>query len=209
VTAKKGYPKISVDGFKIGTNGQGLDSVLQSSAQSTSSCAALTSLEALANSVYALLVHNSEIAELDKAVIEIQLLSGCRIGSVLMITGSDVSSIGQVRIPPEKGGKSVIVTPVLTRSFWQRFRSVPMSIGQERNRFYYYRLYRKYGVYALVEGNTNFSVTHSLRHASIASTESLNLTSRERANYAGQSSVTSQNSYLPGQRKQRKATSRD
>jgi hypothetical protein len=140
---------------------------------------------------------------------EIQLLSGCRIGSVLLISSKDVSPIGQVRIPPEKGGKAVIVAPFLTRQFWQFFRTSNLSIGQERNRFYFYRLYKKYGIYSLVEGNQNNSVTHLLRHVAIASTENLSLTKRERANYAGQSNEQSQQSYLPKERVKRRATKRD
>jgi hypothetical protein len=139
---------------------------------------------------------------LDKAVIEIQLISGCRIGSVLLINNTDINTTGQISIPAEKGGLAVLCTPCLYPQVWQAIRLKKIVLSQVRDRFYYYHLYKKYGIMLQLANNINSSVTHALRHAYIANSVGLNLTERERANAAGQQSTKSQESYIPTKRKQ-------
>jgi len=177
-----------------------IEAVPGSPAQSTTLCATRIDLEASVRNVYSLLKNNSDISMTDKAVIELQLISGARIGSVLQIKATDVSEIGQVRIPAEKGGLSVIVTPIMFAEFWKKVKKSGIQISQFRDRFYFYRLYKKHGICITIEGNQNQSVTHLLRHANIAATEGFHINVRERANYAGQKSTKSQESYLPGTR---------
>lgn len=206
---KAARTKITNNDVLTGTNKVDVNAVLSSITQSTIQCEPGSELAKAVKAIYTLLLRNTEVSRTDKAVIELQLISGCRIGSVLQITPKDVSEFGQVRIPPEKGGQSVIVTPQLYRDVWLGIRKQGLILSQFRDRFYFYRLYKKYGIYATIEGNTNSSVTHVMRHAAISGTESFDINERERANYAGQKSTKSQESYLPGKRKGSKNVKRD
>ena len=205
----KAVSKITQNDVLSGTIKQGIDAVLSPSAQYAIQCEPGSELAKAVKAIYTLLLRNTEVSRTDKAVIELQLISGCRIGSVLRITPNDVSEFGQVRIPPEKGCQSVIVTPQLYRDVWLGIRKQGLILSQYRDRFYFYRLYKKYGIYATIEGNTNSSVTHVMRHAAISGTEGFDINERERANYAGQKSTKSQESYLPGKRKGSKTVKRN
>lgn len=204
-STKKHVPTVT----DLGKFKSGVDDVLASSAQFSALCQASSGTGAAVNAVYTLLERNESISRTDKAVIELQLISGCRIGSVLQITPDDISEDGMIRIPPEKGGVAVIARPFVYRSVWLAIKRTGMHISTFRDRFYFYRLYKKHGIYAHIEGNDKLSVTHVLRHAALAGTEQLNITDRERANYAGQKSEKSQNAYLPGRKKRSTTTKRN
>ena len=177
--------------------------VSEPSAQSATLCDTNNALVCQLNSLYTLIGEDSKLSIVDKAIIEIQILSGCRIGSALKISHNDISQLCQIRIPAEKGGLSVVITPYVTKSFWLDVKYSKITISQFRNRFYMYRLYKRLGIFTIVEGNINKSVTHFFRHIVLDNTQSLNLTERERANYAGQKSIESQKYYLSKFRQKR------
>jgi site-specific recombinase XerC len=171
-----------------------------SSAQSVKLCAGVSPVATGISVVYDLLRFNNDLTRCDKAVLEIMLISGCRIGSVLFINSNSISPNGLVLVKAEKGGRDIIVSPVLYREFWLSKRLCNWSLSSERNRFYYYRLFKKYGVYSVVCGNFKASVTHLLRHELINDSDSISFDSRTIANYAGHNSLKSQESYVTKKR---------
>lgn len=176
------------------------EAALSPSAQYATLCSSSKMPQELLSNVYSLLYNNNDICLCDKAVIECQMLSGARISQVLHIKSCDITPAGVIKITGSKGSNSIVYTPVLYRQYWLDVRRLGVVISQFRDRYYYYRLYRKYGIYSLVVGNSNTSVTHSLRHALLSETEQLDITSVERANKVGHKSLKSQDSYLPSKR---------
>jgi len=111
---------------------------------------------------------NSLVGEYEKAVIELQFLYGLRISEVLNIHYSDILPNGSIRIKGLKNSNNRIVFPIQMRSFWFRFLMSESIPPRSYNRFYFYRLYKKLGLYQLSSSNQNASVTHMLRYTYIA-----------------------------------------
>lgn len=172
------------------------ESVLSPSAQYGTLCVGVSDSGTLLTNVYSLLYNNQELSLCDKAVIECQMLSGARISQVLQIKPTDITDNAVIRIPSSKGSNAIVYTPVIYRQYWLDVKRLKSVIAQYRDRFYYYRLYRKYGIYSLIIGNVNTSVTHSLRHALMQETEKLDITPVERAAKIGHKSIKSQDNYL-------------
>jgi len=198
--AKKQSDGLSAFNEKNVKNKARIKSVSDSSAQSATLYTGQENKDTLLTNVYALLMNNRELTLCDKAIIECQLLTGARISQVLSVTHSDITDNLNVRLCGSKGSYSLVYTPVMYRAFWEYLKNSKQSLSSLRDRFFMYRLYRKYGIYTLVVGNINTSVTHSLRHALLSDTEKLQLTERERANKVGHKSTKSQEYYLTSKR---------
>lgn len=108
----------------------------------------------------------------NRAVLELQMLYGLRISEVLSISSGQVNSLGYISIKGKKGSKNRIVRSSLFVPFWVDVVRNGYIIGMERSRFYYYHLYRRYGLCVSLPGSGVNAVTHSLRHIVIQSMKS-------------------------------------
>lgn len=110
------------------------------------------------------ILERKDISEVDKAVIELLYLFGLRISEVLRILPSDIMPTGSILIKTSKHGEKKIVTPVMMSAFWRLRSLAECPINETRSRWYYYRLFKKLGLYASYGKNKNNAVTHFFRH---------------------------------------------
>lgn len=112
---------------------------------------------------------NNELGHYEKAIIELQFLFGLRISEVLNINYSAVSADGSIRIRGLKGSSDRQVYPVVYRNYWLTTKHNRTIFPSSYNRWYFYRLYRKKGIYHMFQNNGNQSVTHLARYSYIIS----------------------------------------
>lgn len=106
----------------------------------------------------------SGLSSVDKAVLELQFLYGLRISEVLNIKPTDIGSNGNIQIKGLKGSENRVVYAVRFRNFWEQMRVNNFQLPNSYNRFYFYRLYKKKGIYQAFGKNRKSSTTHYLRY---------------------------------------------
>lgn len=99
------------------------------------------------------------------AYISLHAQSGCRISDLLAIDFSCISPQLNISILQGKGSQALVVQPYVYREFWAQVRDLQTQPMRYYNRFYFYRLYRKYGIVFSKGGNKNSFVTHAFRKA--------------------------------------------
>lgn len=110
------------------------------------------------------LKEHSELKHVEKAVIELMFLYGLRISEVLQINQSDISKGGNIRIKALKGSSFRIVQSLMFKEFWISESRPLLPLSSVYSRYYFYRLFRKYGLYSTFGVNQKASVTHYFRH---------------------------------------------
>jgi len=111
------------------------------------------------------LLHNDVVPEPVKAVAALMFEHGLRITEVLRIEKGDISASGHIRIKGLKGSNSRVVLSNIRRKFWITSPDYMFPIGNTYSRFYFYRWFKKMGVYKIFGDNKKYSVTHLFRHA--------------------------------------------
>lgn len=160
---------LNFDKKAVHTDKKSVKSVKKVSAQNIELCE-LRDLTVLGQTIRRMLdPANTQIAAYEKAVIELQFLYGLRIAEVLAITYADVTVLGHIKVKGLKGSGDRIVYPVSFREFWQKVRMSKLTFSKGYNRWYFYRLYKKFGVYEILGNNKKMSVTHVLRYNYILS----------------------------------------
>lgn len=89
--------------------------------------------------------------------------SGCRISDLLAVDFRSISRSLNISIIQGKGSSALIIQPYMFREFWKSVylnKLTPMAIY---NRFFFYRLYRKFGIVYNKENKQNSFVTHAFR----------------------------------------------
>ena len=99
-----------------------------------------------------------------KAVAWLLFEHGLRITEVLNIQKCDISRQGRIRIKGLKGSNDRIVTPIMFAQFWQSLPDFMLPLGSVYSRFYFYRWFKRIGIYDVFGNNKRFSVTHMFRH---------------------------------------------
>lgn len=166
------------------------------SAQYETLCTLDKSLNALHIKILNILDSDSSLCLLDKALIECMYLTGCRVSQALNIKSKDISKHGIVKISGSKNGNSFIFQSARFRAFWIGIKNDNLVISLERNRFYIYRLFKKYGICYLPEHNSNYAITHAPRHLLLNETKNLELSKLERASIVGHKNENSQDYYI-------------
>jgi len=138
----------------------------------------------------------SDLTSFDRAVLELQFLYGLRISEVLNITPSDISPQGLIKIRGLKGSESRIIYAVMFKAFWQLMRVNNWMIPKSYNRFYFYRLYKKKGIYEVFGNNSKKSVTHFLRYNYLLSLLQQNMKIEEIQLILGHKSIRSTIHYV-------------
>jgi len=142
----------------------GIKSVSSPSAQSSRPCAQGSPDAMSGFDVEAFLSNASFLSVIEKAVIELMAVNGLRISEVLNINQSDISKSGNIRIRSLKGSSFRVVQSMLFKEFWLSGAAGLLPLSSVYSRFYFYRLFRKYGLYATFGTNNHSSVTHYFRH---------------------------------------------
>ena len=99
-----------------------------------------------------------------KAYILLLFTSGLRISELCNIHSSDIDSQLNIKIKGLKGSNDRIVAPIYLRGSFNVFRSSSSKIGDIFNRFYFYKLFKKIGLYTTYSSSVNRSVTHYPRY---------------------------------------------
>lgn len=98
-----------------------------------------------------------------RAYVSLHAQSGCRISDLLAVDFSCISKNLNISILQGKGSQALIVQPVYYRDFWEEVKSKRLIPMAHYNRFYFYRLYRKFGIVIKKSTNKNSFVTHAFR----------------------------------------------
>jgi integrase len=141
-----------------------IKSAIEPRAQNTGLCDINKDMISNYYTILADVVRRKDLSEQDKAFIECVLLSGARVSSVLKIRPIDIRQGGKVIIRQDKRSDIIIYQPVSLLSYWLKCREFYVIPFYGLSRFYYYRLFRKLGLYGMFEGNNKYSVTHIGRH---------------------------------------------
>lgn len=97
------------------------------------------------------------------ALVDLQFQTGIRISDLLSIDFSNVTDRLHIVIEQGKGSRKLVVSPVNFRDYWKSVRVNKLNPSAGLNRFFFYRLYKKYGIEIDRGANKNKSVTHAPR----------------------------------------------
>lgn len=126
-----------------------------------------------------LIQSESELSVIDKVVVSILLSTGCRISEALAVRQQDIILPFKVRIKGKKGSADGIYTIIKGDELLQHLHLNGNSIGELRNRFYYYRLFKAKGIYGKFGENKKLSVTHYFRHETTLNNKNQGVTTIE------------------------------
>lgn len=111
-----------------------------------------------------LLLANQNERQLDRAVVELLMINGCRISEALRITPSCIDNLGNITIKVSKGKHKRHIVSSSYKEFWINYKFNNCTDLQYTNRFYYYRLLKKHGIQLLAKNGMNYAVTHAFRN---------------------------------------------
>src|SRR5687767_11575635 len=97
-------------------------------------------------------------------IVLLQFENALRISEVLSISPVDIDNFGNVLIKSGKGSKHKIIPTGEARQFLLECKRLSIFPFIEYNRFFIYRLYKKYNIELLLNNRSKSSVTHSARH---------------------------------------------
>lgn len=103
------------------------------------------------------------ISENIVAYVALHAQSGCRISDLLAVDYRSISKHLNISILQGKGSMALVIQPLYFRDYWQIVRDAKLTPMASFNRFYFYRLYKKYGIVSHSPGSVNNSVTHAFR----------------------------------------------
>ena len=178
------------------SNKQPIKAELNPSAQTSGLCAQATGRESVYQAAVArFLVDYTQPVAL-RALVELLSVSGCRISQALSITRSNISKNGRITIKGAKGGVDVVALSVLYKNFFIDFRNGFNSGFSDYDRFFVYRVFKKYGLWLSDAASGKKSVTHSFRHALVNDISSTSVSSEGIAAALGHKSLKSQCYYV-------------
>ena len=88
-----------------------------------------------------------------------------------------------------------MIYPVHNSKLWITSLRLMLPLGESYSRFYYYRLFKRLGLYEKFNGNVNNSVTHYFRHKLLSSFKSEEIEIETRQNFIGHKSKKSTKYY--------------
>lgn len=130
-----------------------------------------------------------------QVIVELQLLYGLRITEVLSIGAIDIARNGLIFVRGKKGSQDRYI-------YSQRFSNYVMfckvnNVARlcDYSRFYFYRLYKKLGLYFKFPGYENNSVTHFFRHALLLQQKADGISTENSKKFIGHKSINSTKIY--------------
>ncbi len=133
---------------------------------------------------------------IDRVVIQLLMSNGLRISEVLHISGSDITPDGSILIRSKKGSELRYVSAMQFSSWLGNNRLFFASQVAYRNRWYYYRLFKRIGLDMRISGNSNNAVTHLFRYAFIERVNQLSGSSESTAKIVGHKNPANTKRYL-------------
>lgn len=128
-------------------------------------------------------------------VIELQMLYGLRITEVLSIGSIDIMRNGLIHVRGKKGSQDRYI-------YSQRFSNYVMFVKFnmiaricDYSRFYFYRLYKKLGIYHRFPGRDKDSVTHFFRHSILNAQKIEGMKTEDSQKFIGHRSIESTKIY--------------
>lgn len=112
-------------------------------------------------------VNNPENYIIDRICMMLISAYGLRISEVLNIQSFDISTDGTILIRSKKGSDPRLVSGLQFSKWLSKNRLFFASQMRFRNRWFYYRLFKRLGISEKMTGNVNSSVTHVFRYAFI------------------------------------------
>ena len=98
-----------------------------------------------------------------RAFVSLQFKFGLRVSDVLNISFTDISRSGAIVIKQGKGSEKIIARDDEFIDFWHNMRESKTWPFRQYNRFYIYRIYKKYRISTTERGRRHDSVTHAPR----------------------------------------------
>lgn len=98
-----------------------------------------------------------------RAYVSLHYYSGARISDLLKVDYTSISARLNISILQGKKSQALVIQPVHFREFWVRVRDNRLTPMQNYNRFYFYRLYKRFGISVSRGGRKNNLVTHAFR----------------------------------------------
>lgn len=89
--------------------------------------------------------------------------SGCRISDLLLVDFTSISLSLNISILQGKGSQALSIQPVYYRDYWKQVREMKMQPMKHYNRFYFYRVYKRFGIHSRRCKGKNDLVTHAFR----------------------------------------------
>ena len=97
------------------------------------------------------------------AYVSLHYYSGARISDLLQVDYTCISSRLNISILQGKKSQALVIQPVHHREFWERVRDNRLTPMEHYNRFYFYRLYKRFGISVSRGSRKNNLVTHAFR----------------------------------------------
>lgn len=139
-------------------------SVLSPSAQNVIQCEATTGRgwdwQTLKDRFTQISTYDKKVA----AIFDLQFAGGCRISEVLEISFADIDDLGKVTIRSQKGGTVRVIQSSFSAQLLAEFKRKKQMPFAGINRFYVYRVYKRFGISQFYGENKRASVTHLPRH---------------------------------------------
>ena len=142
-------------------------------------------------------LYNDKTLSLElKAIVELMVISGCRVSQALQINYKNISKNGQIKIVGSKNGLDIVVMPSKYKEFWASYRRASINFQSIYSRFALYRLFKQYGIYSKVGNSSKYSVCHSLRHELASDIATITNDKNIIANKLGHKSTNTQKFYI-------------
>jgi len=100
-----------------------------------------------------------------QVIIELQMLYGLRITEVLSIGAMSIMRNGLIHVHGKKGSQDRYIYSQRFNNYVIFCKINNVAYLCDYSRFYFYRLYKKLGIYYKFAGNDKNSVTHFFRHS--------------------------------------------
>lgn len=88
---------------------------------------------------------------------------GCRISDLLKVNHASISPSLNISILQGKGSQALSLQPLHFREFWKRVKELELSPMEYYDRYYFYRVYKRFGVSISNGKGKNNLVTHAFR----------------------------------------------
>ena len=169
--------------------------VLNPPAQTARLCAIRSKSNVIGTSARDVYNLPQSLSRIDSSVIEFMHATGCRISEVLNIKPTDIAQNGVIKLSAVKGSNDRLVNAGPYNLLFYRGNLALPLISNGYNRFYFYRLFKKLGLYAQIGNREKNSVTHYFRHSMAASLQSANFDEKETALMLGHKKASNSNIY--------------
>jgi integrase len=178
-----------------------INSVPTPSAQSATLCDKGNEKEDQIFSQLKAFIENSKEPEHLKALVCIMFQNGLRVSEALKIRSCDVNKNLLIRVRGLKNSNDRIIQPIFYRNFWESFSKKNLEMSNYFNRFFIYRICKKYGLSFYKGHGKNLSVTHSGRHIFVREMENLKVEEKSMSSAIGHKSSRSTKFYTNGNKK--------